>query len=126
MALWLAAGAAGYVVLHVASWQVAAVVGLVVACGPGVASSGRCGGLMLAMVATGATGAGWMAAVTAVLLALRAAPVRARPFALALTALAAVLVLASARPPGSMSAAAAAQPSAPAVTLCTLPAGTAR
>ena len=75
---------------------------------------------MLAMVATGATGAGWMAAVTAVLLALRAAPVRARPFALALTALAAVLVLASARPPGSMSAAAAAQPSAPAAMLCTL------
>ena len=80
---------------------------------------------MLAMVATGATGAGWMAAVTAVLLGLRAAPVRARPFALALTALAAVLVLASARPPGSMSAAAAAQPSAPAAMLCTLGAGTA-
>ena len=39
LALWLAAGAAGYVVLHVASWQVAAVVGLAVACGPGVASS---------------------------------------------------------------------------------------
>jgi hypothetical protein len=119
-AAWLAAGAAGYALLRVSSWQVAAVVALAIACGPRVPSAARCGGLMLAMVATGATGAGWMAAVMAVLVALRVAPVRARPFALALTVLTAALVLASARPPATMGMAVAAQPAAAAVPLCTL------
>jgi predicted metal-binding membrane protein len=121
VAAWLVAGAVGYVLLRLASWQVAAIVALAIACSPGAASSVRCGGLMLAMVATGATGAGWMAAVTAALLVLRAAPIRARSVALALTVPVAVLVLASARPPESMSLAAAAQPRAATALLCTLP-----